>query len=124
MGPRGPPGVKGDAGDKGDRGSIGPKGDAGSQGPKGDSARDIYIRSATQPPTPSGLTINSAGVFTNLTSGTLTWNDVTPVGTDPVWVQPLQIDWSTAPTPTITTLGAPFRQSGEPDLLVIRVYRD
>jgi len=113
---RGATGPAGGVGPEGPAGGTGPKGDtgdAGPAGPKGDSYREIFIRRATAPPTPTGITVNSTGVFTNLTSGGLTWDDDTPTGTEVIWAQPIQIDWSATPNPTVTTIGTPYRAQGE-----------
>ena len=98
---------KGAAGSQGERGHTGDNGDPGPRGPKGDSSRPIYIRKATAPSTPTGITVNASGAFTNLVSGTDTWDDDRPSGNEDLYKQDLLIDWSTSP-PTVTTLGSPY----------------
>ena len=95
----------------GERGATGP---VGGDGPKGDSYRELFTRNATQPTTPTGITINSSGVFGDLTSGGVTWSTSAPSGMALLWAQPVQIDWSTTPNPTVTIIGSPYQAQGEP----------
>ena len=80
-------------------------------GPRGESLRPLFTRSATQPTTPTGVTITAQGVFGNLTSGGFTWDDDVPSGTNALWEQTFLINWGTTP-PTVTPLGTPFPRAG------------
>ena len=84
-------------------------------GTKGESSRPIYLRKATAPVSPQGITINASGVFTNLLStqsapNNDTWSATPPSGTHPLYKQDLEIDWE---GPTVTTIGTPYIADGQ-----------
>ena len=106
---KGDDGAAGAQGGAGPAGPAGPAGAKGDKGDKGDTTRPIYIRAMTMPATPSGITVNAAGRFTNLVSGTDTWDDdpPPPSGDLRLYKQDIEINFGTDP-PTVTTFGTPY----------------
>ena len=87
----------------------------GTNGVKGDSIKSIFLRKATQPALPAGITVNANGRFTNLLSTQSApnndqWHAIPLPGTDPLWKQDIEIDWSSL---TVTNLGNPYSGQGE-----------
>ena len=90
-------------------------GQDGATGVKGDSVKSIYLRKATQPAVPAGITVNANGRFTNLIStqsapNNDTWHAIPLPGTGTLWKQDIEIDWSSL---TVTPLGNPYAADGE-----------
>lgn len=72
-------------------------------GTKGDSQRAIFLRSQTRPAVPTGIGLNGT-IFTNLGN----WEQSGPAaGSQPIWIQWLEIDNDTTPA-TVHTVGNPF----------------
>ena len=90
----------------GEIGGIGPI------GPTGEFFRPLMIRrSGSTPPAPQGLTIDSSGIFTNLTSSGpdgLIWDDQVPSGNAALYWQIVKIDIVNT---TITNISTPFLMS-------------
>ena len=103
----------GPQGQQGIQGTQGIQGNAGPTGPKGDSSAVIWRLAGSTPNTPTGISINSSG----------TWTDLTATNGD-VWVaspsmphsglnlyqQNFLVDYSSNP-PGLSALGNPFEAS-------------
>ncbi len=94
------------------KGEKGDQGDQGDQGNPGDSSRAVYIRSATTPPTPTGVW---DGTTLTLTNG---YSETIPTGTDKIWRSDATLD-SVANTATFI---APQEIQGEHGDSVRGVY--
>ena len=101
--------AQGERGETGAAGGTGPAGPQGDAGPKGESQRVIFVRNATQPASPTGITLHSDGRFNNLASGGLTWDDDIPTGTIQLWAQQMEID---NVADTATAVGAAYPAQG------------
>ena len=87
----------------------------GIDGDKGNSVRPLYIRKASVPLSPTGLTINNSGIFQNLRSTRPTpnndlWSIVNPSGSDPLYKQDVELDFQLS---TVTILGPPYSGGGQ-----------